>query len=238
MTAYSCRQASIPAIPSAAQPSGALANPRTAHRTNGAGKLQLAKIVPDKRPEERRQRHERRGRERHGLRIASPSAPAHKPPGSPTRTSTFWITSRADGSGKPVDKAARAPAGSERGNSSSRPTALPGHTPRPAGPSAFRRHASAPRTTGCNRRGPTTSRSEVLDSGGWLDSSRHRSALPSGSRPGSQLCQGVERIRWPESGSLVRGIGSRSFGRCGYVTDVHSRHSGMFTSGFRKGIRQ
>ena len=69
MTANSCRQASMPAIPTAAQPAERLRTPCTAQRTNGAGELELTKIVPDERPEQRRQGDERRGRERHGLRL-------------------------------------------------------------------------------------------------------------------------------------------------------------------------
>ena len=64
MTANSCRQASIPAMPRIASRLDRLRTPWIAHKTNGSGELKLTKIVPDERPEHRSQRNEGRRRDR------------------------------------------------------------------------------------------------------------------------------------------------------------------------------
>ena len=70
-----------PRDPYGGQPDGAASHALDGPEHERTHELELAKVVPDQRPEERGQRHEQHGRQRHTSRIAIPTAPGHKPRG-------------------------------------------------------------------------------------------------------------------------------------------------------------
>ena len=132
------------------------------------GELQLTEIVQDQRPEAAASGARARRPRAPRPPTASPSAPTYKPPGTTHQNITFWITSRVERTGKqPVQRHERQP---DRGQVIHLPDRRPllGIRRRPAGPSPSRRPASMTRTTGCNKPGPTTSRSAARDSGGAI----------------------------------------------------------------------